>query len=95
LLLKLLNYHCWRTSTNGLENNLKIAKLCAEEVKEIEPHVRCIAGIRVFTTGIVNYKQVCQKYAELIRSQETVSILKLRKISETREAQVLETNKAL
>jgi L-2-hydroxyglutarate oxidase len=79
----------------GLENNLKIAKLCAEEVKEIEPHVRCIAGIRVFTTGIVNYKQVCQKYAELIRSQggELCLNTKVEKISETREAQVLETNK--
>jgi len=49
-----------------LGNNLKIAALCSE-VKEIEPHQ--MYGIRVFTTGIVNYKQVCQKYAELIRSQ--------------------------
>jgi len=31
----------------GLDN-LKIAKLCAEEVKEIEPHVRCIGNPRIY-----------------------------------------------
>jgi len=46
-------------------------------VKEIEPHVSCIAGIQVFTTGIVNYKQVCQKMADLIlKAGSFISILK-------------------
>ncbi len=78
----------------GLENNLKLAKLCAEEVKEIEPHVSCIAGIRVFTTGIVDYKQVCQKMADLILSQGGDIHLntKVEKICQTGETQVLETN---
>jgi L-2-hydroxyglutarate oxidase len=77
-----------------LENNLQLTKLCAEEVKEIEPHVSCIAGIRVVTTGIVDYKQVCQKFAELIESQggELRLNTKVEKISETGEAQVLGTN---
>ena len=77
----------------GLENNLKLTKLCAEEVKEIEPHVRCIAGIKVFTTGIVNYKQVCQKYAELIASQggELRLNTKVEKIRSGSNLQVLET----
>jgi len=53
-----------------------------------------MAGIRVFTTGIVNYKQVCQKYAELlVPGRELCLNTKVEKISETREAQVLETNK--
>jgi L-2-hydroxyglutarate oxidase len=78
----------------GLENGLSVTKLSAEEVKEIEPHVRCLAGIRVPTTGIVNYKQVCQKYADLIRSQggELRLNTKVEKISSTGEFQVLETN---
>ncbi|MDJ1168559.1 L-2-hydroxyglutarate oxidase [Roseofilum sp. BLCC_M154] len=50
----------------GLENGLEVAKISAEEVKEIEPHVSCLAGIRVKTTGIVDYRQVCEKYAQLI-----------------------------
>ena len=53
----------------GLENQLEISKIDREQVKEIEPHVSCLAGIRVKSTGIVNYKQVCQKYAEVAQSQ--------------------------
>jgi L-2-hydroxyglutarate oxidase len=78
----------------GLENGLDVTKIGAEEVKEIEPHVSCIAGIRVATTGIVNYKQVCQKYAELIGNQggELYLNTKVEKIVETSRGQLLETN---
>ncbi|NES17547.1 MAG: L-2-hydroxyglutarate oxidase [Symploca sp. SIO3E6] len=78
----------------GLENGIKIAKISAEEVKEIEPYVSCLAGIRVFSTGIVDYKQVCQKYSELIEAQGGQLRLntKVEKIKETSQGQVLETN---
>lgn len=55
--------------TRGLENQLPVTRLNAGQVREIEPHVKCLAGIRVPTTGIVNYGQVCAKYAELVRQQ--------------------------
>ncbi len=79
----------------GLENNLSVTKISAEEVQEIEPHVRCLAGIRVPTTGIVDYKQVCQKYADLIKIQGAELRLntKVEKISNTSKGQVLETSK--
>lgn len=54
----------------GLQNEIPIAKATPEEVKEVEPHVQCIAGIRVFSTGIVNYKQVCQKYVDITQSYD-------------------------
>lgn len=78
----------------GLENGLDVTKLSAEQVKEIEPHVDCVAGIRVSTTGIVNYKQVCQKYAEIITAQggELLLNTKVEKIRQTSATQVLETN---
>lgn len=78
----------------GLENGLNVTKLSAEQVGEIEPHVSCLAGIRVPTTGIVNYKQVCQKYADLIKSQGGDLRLntKVEKISQTSTTTVLETN---
>lgn len=78
----------------GLDNGLNVTKLSAEEVREIEPHVSCLAGIRVPTTGIVNYKQVCQKYADLIKSQGGDLRLntKVEKIRETSTGIVLETN---
>lgn len=78
----------------GLKNGLNVTKITAAAVKEIEPHVRCIAGIQVPTTGIVDYKQVCQKYADLFRSQggELRLNTKVEKITETTKGQVLETN---
>ena len=53
----------------GKENGLKVSKITREEVQEIEPHVSCLAGIKVNSTGIADYKQVCLKYAEIAESQ--------------------------
>ncbi|HEU5080688.1 MAG TPA: L-2-hydroxyglutarate oxidase [Opitutaceae bacterium] len=55
--------------TRGIENGLNVAKLSAEQVREIEPHVRCIEGIHVPATGIVDYVGVCRKLAELIQQR--------------------------
>ena len=79
----------------GLENGIELQRISPEEVKEIEPHVSCIGGIRVFSTGIVNYKQVCLKYAQLIQQQGGDLHLntKVLKISPSGKNQVLETNK--
>ncbi|NEU71187.1 L-2-hydroxyglutarate oxidase [Hassallia byssoidea VB512170] len=78
----------------GLENGLEVKRISAEEVKEIEPHVTCVAGIRVYSTGIANYKQVCLKYAELIAKLggELRLNTKVEKISRSGKNQVLETN---
>lgn len=79
----------------GLENALNVSKISSEQVREIEPHVSCLAGIRVPTTGIVDYKQVAQKYAELIRNQggELYLNTKVVKIVTVGDRQVLETTK--
>ncbi|MBW4646429.1 MAG: L-2-hydroxyglutarate oxidase [Goleter apudmare HA4340-LM2] len=78
----------------GVENGLKVEKITPEAVKEIEPHVNCVAGIKVFSTGIVNYKQVCHKYAELIQQQGGDLRLntKVEKIRLAGKNQVLVTN---
>jgi L-2-hydroxyglutarate oxidase len=52
-----------RGQQNGLQN---LKNLRAEEIKEYEPHVTGLAGIFVPQTGIVDYKKVAEKYAELI-----------------------------
>ena len=81
----------------GLENGIEVKRISAEEVKEIEPHVSCVAGIRVFSTGIANYKQVCLKYAELIEKQggELRLNTKVEKITRSANHQVLETNNGM
>lgn len=53
----------------GIANGIEISKITSEQVKEIEPYVSCLAGIWVKSTGIVDYQQVCQKYAEIAQSQ--------------------------
>lgn len=50
----------------GAQNGLAVRKLTPEQVKEVEPHVNCIAGLHVPSTGIVDYAVVCRKLAELI-----------------------------
>lgn len=52
----------------GLQNGLdKITKISQDELKEIEPHVRSIAAIKVPYTGIIDYVAVAEKYGEKIR----------------------------
>lgn len=54
----------------GLQNGLTgLEILTPEQLREIEPHVAGVKGIKVPQTGIINYKQVSEKYADLIREK--------------------------
>lgn len=53
-----------RGNQNGLTQNRMISE---GEMKEIEPHVKGLEGIWVPYTGIIDYKTVCEKYAENFR----------------------------
>ncbi|ERT08245.1 NAD(P)-binding Rossmann-like domain protein [Lyngbya aestuarii BL J] len=79
----------------GLENGLEIQKITAEQVKEVEPYVQCLAGIKVNSTGIVNYTQVAQKYAEIIaeRGAKLQLSTKVETIKNTSEGAIIQTNK--
>ncbi len=59
-LLELLR----RGQANGVS---KMRELSAEQIREIEPHASGIRGLHVPSTGIVDFKVVCRKYAELIQ----------------------------
>ena len=48
------------------QHGLRVAELSAEGVRAIEPHVRCLAGIHVPETGIVNYRNVCRTLADVV-----------------------------
>lgn len=50
----------------GIQNGLTdIKKIDAGQLKDYEPHTSGIAGIWVPYTGIIDYKDVCKKYAEI------------------------------
>jgi len=54
-----------RGAANGLQG---LQRLTAAEIKEFEPHAAGIAGLHVPQTGIVDYIEVTEKYADLSRA---------------------------
>lgn len=79
----------------GIANGLEVSLLSKEEAKEIEPHVNAEAAILVKSTGIVDYKQVTQKYAELATKggAELYNNCQVTDIKEISEGYILITNK--
>jgi L-2-hydroxyglutarate oxidase len=53
----------------GLQNGIPVSKISPEAAREIEPHVNCVAAIKVDSTGIADYKKVSQKYVEIIQEK--------------------------
>jgi (S)-2-hydroxyglutarate dehydrogenase len=54
----------------GLQNGLlEIKKINKTELKQYEPYVNGIAGIWVPYTGIIDYKDVCDKYADIFTNR--------------------------
>ena len=49
-----------RARANGVSARL----ITPSEAKEVEPHVRCVAALRVDATGIVDYPGVCRALAD-------------------------------
>ncbi|MBT2616174.1 MULTISPECIES: L-2-hydroxyglutarate oxidase [unclassified Bacillus (in: firmicutes)] len=78
----------------GLQNELAIQRINVEELKEIEPHVNGLGAIRVPQAGIVNYRQVSEKMADIIRSNggEIKLNTKVEKIDEDSNEVIIATN---
>jgi (S)-2-hydroxyglutarate dehydrogenase len=53
----------------GVANGLEVRRLSAAELREIEPHVAGVAGLHVPSTGIVDYKAVVARLADLVTSR--------------------------
>ncbi|HEY4270892.1 MAG TPA: L-2-hydroxyglutarate oxidase [Candidatus Udaeobacter sp.] len=77
----------------GRQNGLPVRKISPQEVNEVEPHVRCLAGIHVPTTGVTDYRQVSQKYLELFEEQggEAKFGSEVRQITDRAQTHVIET----
>ncbi|MET3320630.1 UNVERIFIED_ORG: L-2-hydroxyglutarate oxidase [Peribacillus simplex] len=80
--------------TRGLQNELAIKKISVDELKEIEPHVNGLGAIRVPQAGIVNYRQVSEKIADIIKEYggEIKLNTKVEKIKEESDSVTIETN---
>jgi L-2-hydroxyglutarate oxidase len=70
----------------GRENGLQVERLDPDAIAELEPHVRCLAGIRVPSTGVADFGAVCRSFAatvataggEIVRGAEVERVAKLR-----------------
>jgi len=49
-------------------NGLPVTRVTAEEAREYEPHVACVAGLHVASTGIVDFGQVCYALAGAVEA---------------------------
>jgi (S)-2-hydroxyglutarate dehydrogenase len=84
--------------TRGLENGLsKIKMISSEEIKEYEPYVAGHRAIWVPYTGIIDYKKVCEKYAEIFTNRLGGDIFLNEKvvniIKQTDSCELITTNK--
>lgn len=51
----------------GRDNGVPVDKISPAEAREFEPHVRCLAALRVHSTGITDYRAVALEYLRQIR----------------------------
>jgi L-2-hydroxyglutarate oxidase len=65
-----------RVFKTGLENKIEgIQMITADEVRDIEPHVRSIGGIHVPCTGIIDFRGATNKMVEIALSMQEQSKL--------------------
>ncbi len=55
-----------RLHERGRANGVPVRRVDQDEAREFEPYVSCVAGLRVETTGIVDYVGVCRTLASLV-----------------------------
>lgn len=81
--------------TRGLENELAVKLITSDELKEIEPHVNGLKAIHVPAAGIVNYRQICEKYASIVENCNGDLQLntKVEKITESSDGVTIDTNR--
>ena len=81
-----------RGRENGLEDLKMLSK---EELNEIEPYLNGIQGVKVPQTGIINYRQVCEKLVEIIEEKggEILLHTKVKSIDTQKDQIQIITNK--
>ncbi len=77
----------------GQDNGVKCEMIDVPRLRELEPHAAGIKAIHVPEAGIVDYKQVCERLAEIIRQAggEIHHNCKVRGISRLNDLVILET----
>lgn len=61
--------HLENLRLRGEANGIPVRQLRPEELTELEPHARGVGALHVPSTGIVDYKAVCAKLAQLLKAE--------------------------
>lgn len=59
-----------RIYERGVQNGVRCEIISREELKELEPYAAGVKAIHVPEAGIVNYRAVCRKMAELVKQAD-------------------------
>ena len=80
----------------GLQNGLAVRRISRDEVRELEPHVECLKGILVPSTGITSYQQISQVYLDLFVAQGGTAKFcsAVRRLTERQATHLIETTDA-
>lgn len=89
--LPLLNHLLLRGQANGIP----VERISAEQLHDIEPHVRGLAALRVPTAGIVHYGQMAAAYARIVaeRGGDLQLGTRVLNLATTPEGMAIETDK--
>jgi L-2-hydroxyglutarate oxidase len=74
--------HMNKVYNNGVANGVEDLEIIdSKKIKEIEPYCEGISGIWVGCTGIIDYSDVANKYAELINAKNGCKVLTSQKVT--------------
>lgn len=90
--------HLELIKNRGIENGVEgIESITTEQIREIEPFCKGIAGIRVGCTGIIDFRATTEKFGELLEAKnESSKVLldhRLIAVSQTNDHTWLKTSK--
>ena len=79
----------------GRTNGVRCEIISLEKLHELEPHVAGIQAVHVPEAGIVDFSQVCERFAERVREREGNKILCSTKVTGIRQTSrmIIETEK--
>jgi L-2-hydroxyglutarate oxidase len=82
-----------RILQRGEQNGVRCEMIKPDRLRELEPHAAGIRAIHVPEAGIVDYRQVCQRLAELITEQgcQVITCARVTKIDRQHGAMVVES----
>lgn len=74
-----------RLFERGLANGVRCTMIGPERLRELEPHAAGVKAIHVAETGIVDYRQVCERLAERVRERDGLVLTNARVIGMTQQ----------